>query len=226
MKTRGQARGLAMMLGRIGKAHGVRVQSLITAMDVPLGRMVGHALEVKECIEALQGGGPADLRALTLELAARMVHLGDLASLDKAREKVREALDSGQALEKFRRMVEEQGGDPRIVDNPDLLPQAPSRELIRAARSGYAQGWEAESVGRATVELGGGRNRVEDVIDPAVGAVVRVRPGDPVREGDALLELHYRDPEKLRSALELLRDRCPITDAPPQMMPLVLEELP
>jgi pyrimidine-nucleoside phosphorylase len=226
MKTLEQARELARSLIAIGAAHGVRTQALVTAKDVPLGRMVGNALEVKESIEVLRGGGDERLRDLSVELAARMVHLGRrAATLEEARAKVRQALDSGAGLEKFRQVVEAQGGDPRVVDDPDLLPSAPHREVIRAPRAGYAAGVEAERVGRATVQLGAGRNRIEDSIDPGAGAVVLVRPGDKVTAGDALLELHYRDGGKLPGALALLAEACPILDAPPPPAALVLEEL-
>jgi thymidine phosphorylase len=225
MKTRGQARGLAMMLTRIGKAHGVRTQALVTAMDVPLGRMVGNALEVKESIAVLKGAGAGDVRELSLELAARMVYLGGIACPDEARARARRALESGEALERFRRMLEAQGGEPRVVDEPGRLPSAPRRHTVRADRAGHARGWDAERVGRATVLLGAGRDRAEDAVDPAVGAVVLARPGDEVREGDAILELHYRGPQKLAQALELLAGACPIDDEPPPARPLVLEEL-
>jgi pyrimidine-nucleoside phosphorylase len=226
MKTREDARALARSLIGIGNANGVKTEALLTAMDVPMGRMVGNALEVKESIEVLKGEGPDDVRDVSVELAAKMVLLGDAAStLDEARRKVRHALASGQGLERFRRMVETQGGDPRIVDDPGLLPDARERFVVRAARAGYAGGWEAERVGRATVHLGAGRNRVEDKVQPAVGAVVLVRPGDLVREGDPLLVLHYRDAERLAGALALLDGACPIADAPPAAMPLILEEL-
>jgi pyrimidine-nucleoside phosphorylase len=226
MKTREQARALARSLISIGQAHGVKTEALLTAMDAPLGKLVGNALEVKESIEVLKGGGPVDVRDLSVELAARMVQLGNAArNVDEARARVREALSSGRGLEKFRQLVEAQGGDPRIVDEPDRLPAAPHREIIRAARSGYVHGWEAERVGQATVQLGAGRNRVEDVVDPAVGATVLVRPGDAVRQGDGLLELHYRDPQTLKEAIGLLEGACPIGDAPPPPAELILEEL-
>jgi len=226
MKTREDARALAKSLIGIGNANGVKTEALLTAMDVPMGRMVGNALEVKECIEVLRGEGPDDVRDVSVELAAKMVRLGGAAgSLDEARRKVRHALASGQGLERFRRMVEAQGGDPRIVDNMDLLPAARQRMVIRAARPGYARGWEAERVGRATVLLGAGRNRVEDKVQPGVGAVVLARPGDPVREGDVLLELHYRDDDRLPGALALLEGACPIDDAPPAVGPMILEEV-
>jgi pyrimidine-nucleoside phosphorylase len=226
MKTRDDARALARSLIGIGNANGVRTEALLTAMDVPLGRMVGNALEVKESIEVLRGAGPDDVRDLSVELAAKMVRLGGAApTLDEARAKVRRALASGEGLDRFRRMVEAQGGDPRVVDNTDLLPSARERHVVRAAKAGYVHGWEAERVGRAAVQLGAGRNRVEDKVQPSVGAVVLARPGDRVAVGDALLELHYRDEDRLAAALEILDGACPVADAPPPAPPLVLEEL-
>lgn len=224
MKTREEARALAQSLIGIGQAHGVRTQALLTAMDVPLGRMVGNALEVKESIEVLKGGGSAELRDLSVELAARMVCLGSGASVVEARGRVAEALTSGRGLEKFRRMVEVQGGDPHIVDKPDLLPGAKHLATIRADRAGYALGWEAEAVGRACVALGAGRDRAEDAVDPGVGIVVRAGVGEAVRVGDVLLEVHYSDEARKERALGLLAGITAVGDAPPERGALVLEE--
>jgi pyrimidine-nucleoside phosphorylase len=226
MKALPGARRLAESLRAIGVAEGVRTEVLLTAMHHPLGRAVGNSLEVAECLEVLRGGGPADVRDLSVQLAARMVRLAGLApDLGEAESRVRAALASGAGLEKLRQVIERQGGDPRVVDDSGRLPAAPHRELIRADRSGFARGWDAERVGRATVLLGAGRDRVEDTIDHAVGAVVLARPGDAVRAGDPLLELHYRDRGRLGAARALLRDACPIADEPPPQRPLVLEVL-
>jgi pyrimidine-nucleoside phosphorylase len=226
MKPLPDARRLARALLAIGTAQGVRTQALLTAMDVPLGRAAGNALEVAECIAVLRGEGPDDVRHLSMHLAARMVFLGGAAAtLGEAEARVEEALHSGRALEKFRQMVARQGGDPHVVDSANFLPRAPYQEVIRADRSGYVRGWDAERVGRATVLLGAGRDRVEDSVDPAVGAVVLVRPGDAVKPGDGLIELHYRDAGRLAAAKELLRGACPVEDAPPAAAPLILEVL-
>ncbi len=226
MKTREQARTLARSLIGIGQSNGVRTEALLTAMDVPLGRMVGNALEVQESIEVLKGEGPDEVRDLSLELAARMVQLAGLtATLDEARRQARQALESGQALDRFRRLVEAQGGDPRIVDHPELLPRAKHQWLLRAPRAGYVHGWNAELVGRATVLLGAGRGKVDDVIQPGVGAVILARAGERVREQEPLLELHFDDAARLPGALALLDGACPISDAPPPAAPLILEEL-
>jgi pyrimidine-nucleoside phosphorylase len=224
MKQRDDARRLAEALVANGRANGLRTEALLTAMDAPLGRAVGNALEVQECIDTLKGRGPADLEALSVELAARMVRLGGMAAdAADAGAKVRHALASGRALDVFRRMVERQGGDPRVVDDPARLPAAPHREMVTAERAGYVAALDAEAVGRAAMVLGAGRDRVEDAIDPAVGVVVRVRVGDTVRPGDALVELHSRDGGKVAAARELIRAGCVIADAPPAIGPLVLE---
>jgi pyrimidine-nucleoside phosphorylase len=224
MKTLPQARDLAQALVGIGRSQGVKTEALLTAQDVPLGRLVGNALEVKESIEVLQGGGPADLRELSLALTARMLCLAGVAqTLDEAGRMAGEALRSGRALEKFRQVIEQQGGDPGVLDDPARLPSAPHRLVVCAERSGFVQGWHGEKVGRAAVALGAGRDRVEDVIDPGVGAVVLVRPGDEVKAGAGLLEIHYRDQERLGKALEILAGGCPIEDRPPAQQALVLE---
>jgi pyrimidine-nucleoside phosphorylase len=226
MKTRADAMKLAESLVAIGYAHGVRTRAVLTAMDVPLGSAVGNSLEVIESLETLKGRGPKHVEALSVELAAHMVHLaGAAASLEEATIGVRRTLAFGSGLEKFRDMIARQGGDPRVVDDYSLLPTAPKRHRIHANRSGYCQGFDAELVGRATVLLGAGRDRAEDGVDPAVGAIVLVQPGDAVKAGDELLELHYRDATRLAAALALVDGACPIGDVPPTLTPLVIERI-
>lgn len=224
MKNRDDARKLARSIVSNGQANGVHTEALITAMDSPLGRTVGNALEVRECIETLQGRGPADLVELSVELAARMVRLGGMAKDDdEAITKVRQALSSGRGLEIFRQIVEEQGGDPRIVDEPDRLPSVPNREILKADRAGYVARLDAELIGRAAMVLGAGRNRAEDSVDHAVGAIIHARFGGRVKSGDPLVELHYRDAEKVPAALELLRAGIAIADSAPTVPSLVYE---
>jgi pyrimidine-nucleoside phosphorylase len=226
MKDLAQARELAKRMRAIGAAHGVRTEVLLTAMDEPLGRAVGNALEVAESVETLQGKGPADLEALAVQLAGRMVHLAKLApTAAEAEARVRDALRSGRALEKLRQMVEQQGGDPRAMDDPARLPAAPRREVLRAERAGYFQGWDAELVGRAVVLLGAGRNRVEDSIDHGVGAMVLARRGERVSAGAPLLELHYREEAQLAAARALLAGGGAVADEAPAERPLVLDVL-
>jgi pyrimidine-nucleoside phosphorylase len=226
MKTRDEAEQLARSLVAVGSAAGVKTLALLTAHEVPLGRNVGNALEVRECVEILRGQaeGVEDVRELSLELTAGMVRLGRGLTAGEARRQVVAALESGQALETFRRIIEQQRGDPRIVEELDRLPTAPRTHVVRADRSGYVAGWDAHAVGQAVLLLGAGRDRAEDAVDPAVGARVLARPGDLVRAGDALLELHYRDEPRLGKALHLLQNACPIVDVSPPWQPLVLQE--
>ncbi|HSK08991.1 MAG TPA: thymidine phosphorylase [Vicinamibacterales bacterium] len=226
MKTLEDSRRLARSLVDTGNRSGVRTEALITAMDAPLGRAVGNALEVIECVETLKGRGPRDLADLSVLLAARMVRLAGLAaSAEDAEGMVWRALASGAGVEKWREIVAHQGGDPRTVDDYGLLPSAPLRHTVRAARSGFLSGLDAERVGRASVALGAGRTRVDEDVDPGVGAIVFAHPGDEVREGDAILELHVRKASDLDAALALLEGAVEIADAPPARLPLVVEEV-
>ncbi len=224
MKSRDDARRLAESLVAIGNANGVRTEALVTAMDTPLGRAVGNALEVSECFETLRGRGPKDLETLSVMLAARMLQLGGAAaSAEEAEGKVRAALASGRGLEKFREIIAQQGGDPRVIDDPTRLPAAPHRAIFAADRGGYITNLDAELVGRATMVLGAGRNRVEDAVDHAVGAIVLAKRGDAVRAGAPIVELHYRDAGQLETALQLIQSACTIGDAPPAAQPIILE---
>jgi pyrimidine-nucleoside phosphorylase len=223
MKMRSAARRLAELLVRTGNANGVRTEALLTRMDAPLGRAVGNALEVIECIETLKERGPKDLEDLSVALAARMLRLADAApSLEEAEAKVREALTSGRGLDKLRQIIAQQGGDPHAIDDYGRLPAAPAKALFRADRAGTVTWIDAECVGRATVLLGAGRDRVEDAVDHAVGAVVLAPEGTPVNAGDPLVELHYRDEARLGRALEMLQGAFHIGDIP-KPQPLILE---
>ncbi len=226
MKTEADSRALAESLVAIGNASGVKTEAVITAMDTPLGLAVGNALEVVECLDVLKGGGPPDLTAVSLELAARMLLVGGAAS-DRAdaERRTRETIRSGTALEKFRQMVEAQGGDPKVVDDYGRLPHVADGHPLAADRDGYLVRLDAELVGRASVVLGAGRDKVEDAVDPAVGIVLRAKPGDAVRSGQALLEVRYRDRARLDSALALLSRAIGIGDAPPAAAPLVVGEV-
>jgi pyrimidine-nucleoside phosphorylase len=226
MKTEADSRKLAESLVSIGNASGVRTEAVITAMDSPLGRAVGNALEVIECVEVLKGGGPDDLIAVSIELTARMLVLGKVAA-DRAdgERRARGAIASGAGLERFRQIVDMQGGDPRTVDDYSRLPQADERHLVAAERGGYVNRVDAELVGRASVALGAGRDRVEDPVDPAVGIIVKVKPGDEVRAGDPVLELHYRKRPKLEAALALASRAVNIGDERPAARHLIVAEV-
>jgi pyrimidine-nucleoside phosphorylase len=226
MKTRADAKALAESIVATGQADELRTDALITDMDAPLGRMVGNALEVREAIGCLRGDGPADLEALSIALAARMVFLGGLApSIPDAECKVRADLKSGNGLERLRMLIEAQGGDPRVVDDLNLLPTAPRQLLLRAPRSGFVTEVHAEWIGTATVLLGAGRDRAEDAVDPAVGVRILAKVGDAIKQGEPFVALHYRAEERLAHAVTLLNQAWRIGDAPPEPTPLILESV-
>lgn len=241
MKTRDSALSLARSLiaasAAMGQANGMHTEALITAMDAPLGRAVGNALEVKEAIEVLQGKGPADVEQLAVILAARMLIVGGCPfrlsregergrGEGDAETKIRQALSSGNGLARFQQIIAQQGGDPRVIDDVTLLPSAPHQFLLRAERTGFVTGIDAEKIGLAAMHLGAGRAHVDDVIDPSVGCMIQAGPGTWVGSGDVLAEVHYRSEDRLAAALPLFREAWTIGDEVPAARPLVLEHLP
>ena len=226
MKSEAEATALATALVRIANRSGVRTEALVTAMDAPLGRAVGNALEVREAIDTLGGRGPADLRELCQVLCARMLVLAGVATdLDTARARARDALASGASLERFRAMVERQGGQARVVDDPDRLPTIADRHVVRAARSGWVAAIDAIHVGQAAIALGAGRAVVGAPVDPAVGVIVCQPPGAQVVAGEPLLELHHRGGQGLVEATALAERALVLGDAPPAPSPLVIREV-
>ena len=225
MKTLKDSRALANSLVSIGRASGVRTEALITTMDAPLGRMVGNSLEVIESIEVLKGRGPEDTTHLSVALASRMLVLAGIQPDESSAERAaRGALSSGAGLEVFRRIIENQGGDPRVIDDYSHLPSTTMEHAVRAARGGYVT-LHAELVGRAAVALGAGRARLEDRVDPAVGIEILAPHGREVRSGDPILTVHHRGGDRLQEALPLLDAAVQISDAPPEARPLILERI-
>jgi pyrimidine-nucleoside phosphorylase len=226
MKTEADARTLARSLVDTGELAGVRTEALLTNMDAPLGRGVGNALEIIESIETLKGRGPEELESLSVEFAARMLVLSGLApERAAATDRVRRALSSGAGLEKFREIVANQGGDPLVVDDYSRLPAAPDRDLIAASRDGVVVAMRAEGVGRAAVGLGAGRDRLDAVIDPAVGFMIVAPVGTRVKTGDPIIEIHHRNGHGLADARRLLEAAIQIGDAPVAARPLVLDRI-
>jgi len=222
MKTRQDAQTLARALVGIGTEAGVRTEAFVTAMEAPVGRAVGNALEVAECIETLHGRGPEGLTALVVRLASRMVELGGrAASAFEAEARVREALASGAAFDRFRAMVVRQGGDPAVVDDPGLLPHAPHTYAVTAAASGFITGLDAGQIGMASMRLGAGRARVDQAIDPGAGLVLHRVCGEAVRAGDVVAELHYGAEASLAPAVALVESAIAIGPQPPPALPLV-----
>ena len=225
MKTIEDSRALARSLVSIGTAAGIRTEALITPMDAPLGTMVGNAVEVLESIHVLRGDGPEDTRDLSVALAARMlVAAGISATAEAAEQSVRAALGSGAALEVFRRIIENQGGDPRVVDDDRALPIAPREHPVPAWRDGYVN-LLAERIGDAAVSLGAGRARLEDVIDHSVGIEIIARQATEVRAGDTVLLVRYRSDEQLARSAFLLEQAVEITETPPLTRPIILERI-
>ncbi|GAC1338824.1 MAG: pyrimidine-nucleoside phosphorylase [Myxococcales bacterium] len=235
MRDLPQARVLARTMVDLCRALGRGCTALLTAMDAPLGAAVGNAVEVAESIEVLRGGGPADVRELTLLLGIEMLVAGEAPGLrglapgpaqqTAARALLEEALSSGSALERFAALVEAQGGDARCVADPGRLPRPALVREVRASRSGFVRALDAGEVGLAAVELGAGRARKEDAVDAAAGLLLRRRVGDEVRAGDVLAELHARDADRLDRGEAHLRAAAVLGDSPPPTARLLLERV-
>jgi pyrimidine-nucleoside phosphorylase len=226
MKDPDRARLLAASMVAIGRQAGVRTEAVITDMNAPLGRAVGNALEIIECLDTLKGKGPADVTEEMTYLAVRMVLLaGQERSENAANRRVTEALSSGRALETFAKMIDRQGGNARVVDDYSLLPAAPDREVYGAPRAGYLTALKAEPVGRASNVLGAGRSTVGESVDHSVGIVACAKPGDQVTAGQPLLELHHRGGRGVDAALALCREAIAIGDAPPPRRPAILGDV-
>ncbi len=190
----------------IGHQAGKRVSAFVTGMEEPLGSHVGNALEVKEAIDILAGRTQGPLLEVSLLLGAEMLVLGGVTSdAVQAREKLLDAIESGQGLEKLRQMIEAQGGDGRVVDDPGLLPQAAHPLAVHARDQGYVQRVDAMRIGQIAQSLGAGRTHKDDPIDPAVGLVLHARIGDRVEAGQLLAEVRANHPEKAEQAAEALR---------------------
>jgi len=216
MKSEKDAAFLAELMVETGERMGKQMVALITDMDQPLGNMIGNALEVVEVVRVLRGAGPEDLRNLCFELGGWMLHLGGASTtVAEGKQKSRALIASGKAMEKFRSMVELQGGDPRAIDGKERLPKAQHTIVITSAVSGYVVSWQCESVGTACVILGGGRERKEDSVDPAVGIVLHKKVGDYVSPGEPLATIHYNAEARARQAKQLLEKSYQLADSPP-----------
>ncbi len=222
MKSQKDATFLAELMVETGCRMGKTVAALITDMDQPLGNMIGNALEVIEVVEVLRGGGPPDLRELCLELAGWMLHLGGVAdTVAQGKQQSAALISSGKALEKFRQMVELQGGDARVIDDSTTLPHARHTMKVTSAKAGYLSSMQCEQIGTACVILGGGRERKEDSVDPAVGIALHKKVGDRVAAGEALATIHYNDEAKAARARQLVEASCVVTDTTPTKRPLI-----
>jgi pyrimidine-nucleoside phosphorylase len=213
---------LAEVMIKLAADHGCACVALVTAMDRPLGRACGNALEVEEAVAALKGEGPPDLMSVTYALGAEMLVLAKVADdTDAARRELEKAIGTGRAAETFQRIIESQGGNPGVVDDPSVLPQAAECELFTAPRRGFVARVDPKAIGRAIVAMGGGRTRVDDVVDPAVGFVVTARPGDWVEAGEPLATIFSRDRAGISIGRHGLRAALVIADEAEPPLPLV-----
>ncbi len=214
---------LARTMIDLGSDHGCPVVALLTAMDRPLGRACGNAVEVEESIMALRGEGPPDLMRVTYALGAEMLWLaGVVRDRDEARRRMEVAISSGRAAEQFQRIIEAQGGDPRVVDDPGVMPEAPECEVFAAPRGGVVAEVRPREIGHGIIALGGGRTRVDDVIDPAVGFVITARPGDVVKAGQPLATIYARDAAGVVAGQAALASAIVIADEAPPPLPLIV----
>jgi pyrimidine-nucleoside phosphorylase len=220
MKKMDDAVNLAELLVETGKRMGKKVVALLTDMNQPLGRKAGNAMEVAESIEVLAGGGPADLRELCLELAAWMFFLGErVKTLDEGKKLSTDLIASGQAREKFREIVGLQGGDVGVVDDPHRLAHARQTLAVVSSDAGYIAAIQCEQLGVAGVILGGGREKKEDKIDPAVGLEFHKRIGDAIERGEPLCTMNYNSDARLAEARRLVETAYRIEPEKPKSLP-------
>jgi pyrimidine-nucleoside phosphorylase len=222
MTSLAQAKSLARSLVDIGRKMKTKVVAIITDMEQPLGRAIGNALEIRECIEFLNGNAAEDLETVCLALAAHMIRLGGTAkTLDRAGKMAYESVSQGHAIKRLREIVRLQGGDVRVVDDPALLPQARQVDEFRASSSGVVTRCDAKLLGVASNVLGAGRNRVDDVVDPAVGLYLLKKKGDRVKRGETLCQIHWNDGQRRRDALPLIEMAYEIKSRPSESRPLI-----
>src|SRR5713226_7146218 len=224
MKKQVDARRLAQMMVGIGRRMDKRVQALITDMNQPLGYAVGNALEVMEVSQTLMNQGPADLTRLSLELAARMIHLAKITpTLDDARQMAENKLVDGSGYRKFKQVITAQGGDAQALDKFELLPNATGMREITSPRAGYVSLINAGDIGRASTLMGAGRSRKDDSIDPAVGVILEVKVGEKIDAGSVLCRLYYTSEEHVEEASEMVEDAFRVSQQKAEERELILE---
>ena len=224
LSGRTEARRLAQLLITIGRRMNLQPQVLLTDMDQPLGYTVGNALEIMEASQTLQGQGPPDLTELATEIAARMIFVGKKnVSIENARTQAQQLLSSGTAFQVFENVIRAQGGDPNVLTQFELLPNASGEQIITSPREGYISRINADDIGRAAALLGAGRDRIGDPIDPAVGIILQAKVGDLVSAGQGLCALYFTDDTHLADAVQLVEDAFRLSANPPESRDLVLD---
>lgn len=212
MKTIPDAEELARTMVKLGRADGTPVTAILTSMDQPLGRAVGNANEMIESVEVLRGGGPADIRELTMRFAAEMLVLAGEEDIESARERVNQAVSSGDALDVMTRLTAAQGGDSSYIEDPTKFEIARKTHVIECDCDGWVDACDAYAIGTAAVRLGAGRAKKEDSVDPSVGFMIEAKIGDRVVKGQPLATVSYRDDAKLDAALTLAMPAWTIVD--------------
>lgn len=225
LKDLAEAENMADLMIDIGRKAGRKMVAVISDMSQPLGRAVGNALEVEEAVQVLKGGGPEDLRQLCLELAGEMIRIGGRAeSFEEGKETARQVLSDGRALEKFRQMVRRQGGDDRIIEEPERMGSSRYSRDVLAGRTGFIAETDTREIGRASQHLGAGRLRKEDEIDFTAGIRMHVRIGDFVKEGDVLATLYGADSRRLEEA-EIIMEAAIRISAEPTAPPKLIHKI-
>ena len=225
MKTVEEATTLAETMVGIGESNGTPAAALLTDMSQPLGQAVGNANEIAESIEVLRGGGPQDVRLLTIRFATEMLMLSGEDDIGSATDRATKAIESGSALETMLELTARQGGDPAVIEDPNLLPRAANEHVLTAPRGGFVSRCDAYDIGIAGVRLGAGRATKEQDVDPAVGFLVEAKLGDPIDEGDPLVRIAYNNESKLQAALDALDNAWEIGDEPVAQNDLILGDV-
>lgn len=226
MKTFENAKDLAQTMKAIGERFSKKVDILFTNMNEPLGYTIGNSLEIIESISAMKGIYVPQVTELTVRMAARlMVSFNMVQNIEEGEKKALEVLESGKAVERFKKTVEMQGGDPNSIDNVSLLPKSTEKKQVISSEGGYVNSIDALQFGKALVQLGGGRMKKEDDVDPGVGFVLNRKVGEKIEKGEILYTIHYSDDNKLKNAEDYLKNAIEISDEKKEVQPLILDEM-
>lgn len=222
MKTREEASKLAETLVSIGEDFGKPTVAFLTDMNQPLGYAIGNWLEVRECLDALNGGGPDDIMELSHLLAGTMIWLGGKAeNMEEGIQRSREEVESGRAMQKWYDIVEEHGGDTALIQDPDSYPQSDHCIVLKATKNGYISEMDSFEIGMASVELGAGRRSKEDTIDPTAGIILNKKTGDKIEEGETILTFYTNKVNVIDDVSHQLHAAITVTEEKPDLTPLV-----
>lgn len=226
MKKISSARRLARSMVSVGKKWGKRICAFLTDMDQPMGNAIGNSLEIIESIEVLKGNGPQDVEKLVIALGGQMLYFGRKAkTLRHGESKIMKTIANGQGLAKFRDMIKKQGGNPKVIDNYDLLPKSKNQIVVNAEHDGYIKAIETEEIGRSGILLGGGRLRKEDKIDPSVGFIVHKKISDHVKKDEALVTIHFNDDKNLDEVISKISAAYKYSNKKPVKPKLIKEKI-